>query len=77
MADPDSNDRENRSRASAIAEGTSAGLLFIAGPLAGWFLGGWIGRQTGWGAVPQWTGGVLGLAAAFTNFFRLAARLFR
>jgi hypothetical protein len=77
MADPDRGGRENRSRASAIAEGTSAGFLFIAGPLAGWFLGGWIGKAAGWGAAPQWIGGALGLVAAFTNFFRLAARLSR
>jgi positive regulator of sigma E activity len=72
MADPES---PNRSRAAAIAEGTSAGLLFLAGPLAGWFLGGWVGGLTGWGEAAAWTGGALGLAAAFTNFFRLARRM--
>lgn len=77
MADPELNGRNAKSRASAIAEGTSAGLLFVAGPLAGWFLGGWIAKLAGWGAAAQWTGGALGLAAAFTNFFRLAARLSR
>jgi F0F1-type ATP synthase assembly protein I len=65
------------SRASAIAEGTSAGLLFLAAPVAGYFLGRWIGRQAGSGDWVAWTGGVLGLAAAFTNFFRLAGRLNR
>ncbi|MDQ2978312.1 MAG: AtpZ/AtpI family protein [Acidobacteriota bacterium] len=66
-----------RSRASAVAEGTSAGVLFLAAPLAGYFLGRWLGRQAGWGDWTAWTGGVLGLAAAFVNFFRLAARLSR
>ena len=72
MADPEPPDR---GRATAIAEGTSAGLLFIAGPLAGWFAGGWISGLAGWGDAPRWIGGALGLAAAFVNFFRLAQRL--
>ena len=66
-----------RSRAAALAEGTSAGMLFLAGPLAGWFLGRWIGGLAGWGEAPRWIGGALGLGAAFTNFFRLAGRLGR
>ena len=72
MADPEP---PNRSRASAVAEGTSAGLMFLAGPLAGWFLGRWVGGLTGWGSPVAWTGGALGLGAAFVNFFRLAQRL--
>ncbi|MCA1580090.1 MAG: AtpZ/AtpI family protein [Acidobacteria bacterium] len=66
-----------RSRASAIGEGTSAGLLFLAGPLLGYFLGRWMGGRFGWGEAPAWIGGGLGLAAAFVNFFRLAGRLNR
>lgn len=68
MADPEPG--SSRSRASAIAEGTSAGMLFLAGPVAGYFLGRWIG-----GSATPWIGGALGLAAAFVNFFRLAQRL--
>jgi hypothetical protein len=70
MAEND--DSGGRSRASAIAEGTSAGILVLAGPLAGYFLGRWIG-----GSATPWILGALGLAAAFVNFFRLAARLSR
>jgi F0F1-type ATP synthase assembly protein I len=69
--------RPGSSRASAIAEGTSAGLLFLAAPVAGYFLGRWIERLAGLEDWLAWTGGVLGLAAAFTNFFRLAGRLNR
>ncbi len=66
-----------RSRASAVADGTSAGVLFLAGPLAGYFLGSWLSRRLGWGDAASWVGGGLGLAAAFVNFFRLAGRLNR
>ena len=66
-----------RSRGQAVAEGTSAGLLFLAGPLVGYFLGSWIAGKLGWGMTAAWVGGGLGLAAAFVNFFRLAARLSR
>ena len=66
-----------RSRASAIAEGTAAGMMFLAGPLAGFFLGRWAGRAVGGGDIPAWVGGGFGLLAAFVNFFRLAGRLNR
>ncbi|MEO8430389.1 MAG: putative RiPP precursor [Acidobacteriota bacterium] len=69
-----SSEPPGRSRASAIADGTAAGMMFLAGPLAGWFLGRWIGRGGGWEGW-GWIGGGLGLAAAFVNFFRLAGRL--
>ncbi len=49
-------------------------MMFLAGPLAGYFFGRWVGRAAGWEGA-AWVGGGLGLAAAFVNFFRLAARL--
>ena len=64
-----------RPRASYLAEGTSAGVLFVAAPVAGYFLGKWLGAATGLGTVPAWIGGVLGLAGAFVHLFRLAARI--
>ncbi|MEO8191494.1 MAG: AtpZ/AtpI family protein [Acidobacteriota bacterium] len=72
-----SDEPPGRSRASAVAEGTSAGLLFLAGPVLGYFLGRWIGGRMGSSDAPAWIGGALGLAAAFVNFFRLAGRLAR
>jgi hypothetical protein len=66
---------EGRSWATAIAEGTAAGMMFLAGPLGGFFLGRWAGRALGGGDLLAWIGGALGLAAAFVNFFRLAGRL--
>ena len=64
-------------RASFLAEGTSAGLLFLASPLAGYFLGKWLGAATGLGTAPAWIGGVLGLGGAFVHLFRLVARITR
>jgi hypothetical protein len=55
----------------------SAGLMFAAGPVAGWFLGGWIGGWLGDAGTGRWVGAVLGLASAFLGFFRLASRLSR
>jgi positive regulator of sigma E activity len=68
---------EGRSRAAAIAEGTAAGMMFLAGPLGGFFLGRWAGRVVGGGDLLAWIGGALGLAAAFANFFGLARRISR
>ena len=64
-----------RPRASLLAEGTSAGLLFLASPVAGYFLGKWVGGLLGLGPVPSWIGAALGLAGAFVHLFRLAARI--
>jgi len=50
-------------------------MMFLAGPLGGFFLGRWAGRALGGGDLAAWIGGALGLAAAFVNFFRLAGRL--
>jgi len=50
-------------------------MMFLAAPLAGFFLGRWLGRAVGGGDAAAWIGGGLGLVAAFANFFRLAGRL--
>jgi hypothetical protein len=55
----------------------AAGLLFLTSPLAGYFLGKWVGEWLGWGPAPAWVGGVLGLAAAFAHLFRLVNRITR
>jgi hypothetical protein len=60
-----------------LAEGTAAGLVFLTAPLAGYFLGKWIGQWTGLGIAPAWIGGVVGLAGAFLHLFRLVARISR
>jgi hypothetical protein len=64
-------------RASFLAEGTAAGLLFLAAPAAGYFLGKWAERWLGLGSVPAWIGAGLGLAGAFVHLFRLVARISR
>jgi hypothetical protein len=64
-----------RPRPSYLAEGTSAGLLFLASPVAGYFLGRWIGTLLGLGRVPAWVGAALGLAGAFLHLFRVVARM--
>ncbi len=63
------------SRYELVAEGTSAGLLFLLAPVAGYFLGKWTGSWLGLGAVPAYAGAVLGLVAAFVNLLRLIARI--
>lgn len=65
------------SRQGLIAEATSAGLLFLLGPAAGYFLGKWLGGLLGWGRVPSWIGAALGLVAAFVHLVRLTARASR
>jgi len=62
---------------SLLAEGTSAGLMFLVSPVAGYFLGKWLGEWAGLGRVPAYVGAVLGLAAAFRNLLRLVARISR
>jgi hypothetical protein len=64
-------------RQGLIAEATSAGLLFLLGPAAGYFLGKWLSGLVGWGPVPSWIGAALGLAAAFIHLVRLTTRASR
>ncbi len=63
------------SRYELVAEGTSAGLLFLVAPVAGYFLGKWGAAWLGLGNVPAYAGALLGLAAAFFNLLRLIARI--
>ena len=65
------------SRYQLIAEGSAAGLLFLLSPLAGYFLGKWVGQGLGLGMVPAYVGGALGLVAAFLNLMRLVERASR
>jgi hypothetical protein len=65
------------SRYALVAEATSAGLLFLLGPGAGYLLGKWLGAALGLGPVPSWLGGALGLVAAFINLVRLTGRASR
>lgn len=62
------------SRYALIAEATTAGLLFLLGPVAGYFLGKWIGEAVGLGRMPAWVGAALGLVAAFLHLMRLTGR---
>ena len=62
------------SRYALVAEATTAGLLFLLGPVAGWFLGKWIGGALGIGKVPGYVGAALGLVAAFLHLVRLTSR---
>ena len=65
------------SRQGLIAEATSAGLLFLLGPVAGYFLGKWLGGLLHWGIVPAWVGAALGLVSAFVHLVRLTTRASR
>jgi positive regulator of sigma E activity len=65
------------SRYQLIAEGSAAGMLFLLSPLAGYFLGKWLGQTLGVGMVPAYVGGALGLVAAFLNLMRLVERASR
>ena len=67
----------NHSRYALVAEATSAGLLFLIGPAAGWFLGKWIGGALGIGPVPGYVGAALGLVGAFLHLIRLTSRTSR
>jgi hypothetical protein len=73
MADP----RGGPSRYTLVAEASSAGLLFLLGPAAGYFLGRWLGDVLSAGPVPSWIGAGLGLAAAFVHLVRLVGRVSR
>jgi hypothetical protein len=73
MADP----RGGPSRYGLVAEASSAGLLFLVGPAAGYFLGRWLSAALSAGPAPSWIGAGLGLAAAFVNLVRLAGRVSR
>jgi hypothetical protein len=65
------------SRYALVAEATTAGLLFLLAPAAGWFLGKWIGGALGVGPVPGYVGAVLGLVGAFLHLVRLTSRTSR
>jgi hypothetical protein len=65
------------SRYGLVAEASSAGLLFLLGPGAGYLLGKWTGAALGLGMVPAWLGAALGLVAAFVNLLRLTGRASR
>jgi hypothetical protein len=64
-------------RQALLGEAISAGLFFLLGPAAGYFLGKWLGEAVGIGLVPAWIGAALGLVAAFVNLVRLTARASR
>jgi len=62
------------SRYALVAEATSAGLMFLLAPVAGYFLGKWAGQWLHLGPVPSWAGAALGLVSAFVNLIRLTSR---
>ena len=66
-----------QSRHALIAEATTAGLLFLLGPGAGYFLGKWIGEAIGIGRIPAYLGAALGLVSAFVNLLRMTGRASR
>jgi hypothetical protein len=51
--------------------------MFLASPVAGYFLGKWLGGALGIGRTPAYVGAALGLAAAFLHLLRLVARVSR
>ena len=63
------------SRYALVAEATTAGLMFVLAPAAGYFVGRWIGGALHWGPVLSWAGAALGLVAAFLHLLRLTARI--
>ena len=65
------------SRYALVAEATSAGLMFLLAPVAGYFLGKWTGQWLHLGPVPSWAGAALGLVSAFVNLIRLTSRTTR
>ncbi len=66
-----------QTRYALIAEATTAGLLFLLSPGAGYFLGKWLGEAVGAGRIPAYVGAVLGLVSAFANLMRLTGRASR
>ena len=69
--------RGGSSRYALVAEATTAGLLFLLAPLAGYFLGKWLGQWLHLGPAPSWVGAALGLVSAFVNLIRLTGRTSR
>lgn len=63
-----------RPRYAVVAEASSAGILFPACLVAGYFLGKWIGKGLGWGIAPAFVGAALGVAAGFWNLYRILRR---
>lgn len=61
-------------RPAFLGEALSAGLLFLCGPAAGYFLGKWLGQALHLGLVPAWIGAALGLVSAFVHLVRLTSR---
>ena len=64
-------------RSPFLGEALSAGLLFLCGPAAGYFLGKWLGQALHIGLVPAWIGAALGLVSAFVNLVRMTSRASR
>jgi hypothetical protein len=64
-------------RSPFLGEALSAGLLFLCGPAAGYFLGKWLGQALHVGLVPAWIGAALGLVSAFVNLVRMTSRASR
>ena len=62
------------SRYRLIAEASTAGLLFLLSPAAGYFLGKWLGEWLGVGLLLAYAGAMLGLVAAFVHLLRLVGR---
>lgn len=62
------------SRYALVAEATTAGLLFVLAPLAGYFGGKWLGEWLRLGPVLSWAGAALGLVSAFLHLLRLTNR---
>ena len=62
------------SRYALAAQATTAGLVFLLAPVAGYFIGKWIGEWLGLGRIPSWIGAALGLVSAFVNLIRFTNR---
>lgn len=58
----------------AWAQAVYLGVMFPALIAAGYLLGRWVGRSTGWGETAAVVGAALGAAGAFVELFRWAAR---
>lgn len=67
MEPPDS------SRYALAAQATTAGLMFVLAPAAGYFLGKWVGEWLRLGPILSWAGAALGLVAAFRHLVRLTS----
>lgn len=66
-----------RPRYAAVAQASTAGILFPACLVAGYFLGKWVGRALGWGDTLAIIGAALGVVAGFVNLFRMLRRMER